>query len=260
MALKLTVDSLDGMDDAAKALYVQDGEKFKLDVDVPQPEDTSGLKNALQAERKIANALDKKVKNWEKLGKQPEEIQELIEAQELQARSQAEKRGEFDKILAQVNEKNIQALKAKDETIGQMRKRLESELVDAKAIAAIAAAKGKTKLLLPLVKNQLRVDENFNVVVLGADGETPKVDDKGNPVGITELVNEMRQSEDYGSAFEGAGHTGSGTRPTNGSGGSPMGRLTKAELQGKVGSAAWKQKNALIEQYGWKAYESLPEK
>ncbi len=260
MALKLTVDSLDGLDDAAKALYVQDGDKFKLDVDVPQPEDTSGLKNALQAERKIASALDKKVKGWEKLGKSPDEIQELIEAQEAQNRSQAEKRGEFDKILAQVNEKHATALKAKEETVAQMRKRLESELVDSKAIAAIAAAKGKTKLLLPLVKNQLRVDENFNVVVLGADGETPKVNDKGEPLTINDLVNEMRASEDFGAAFEGSGQSGSGTRPTNGSGGNPLGRLTKADLQGKVGTEAWKKKNALIQQHGWKAYEGLPEK
>jgi hypothetical protein len=256
--LNLTVDSLDGLDEATKSLYVQEGDKFKLDVD--GIEDTSGLKNALQAERKIANALDKKIKGYEKLGKTPEEIAELVEKQEQIDRSQAEKRGEFDKILAQVNEKNAQALKAKDETLAQMRKRLESELVDSKAIAAIAAAKGKTKLLLPLVKNQLRVDENFNVIVLNADGETPKVNDKGDPLTINDLVNEMRASEDYGAAFEGTGQSGSGTRPTNGSGGSPLGRLTKADLQGKVGSPEWKKKNALIAQHGWKAYENLPEK
>lgn len=261
MALKLTVDSLDGMDEAQKSLYVQQGDKFTLDVDgLPQPEDTSGLKSALQAERKSNRNLENKAKAYEKLGKTPEEIQELIDAQETQARSQAEKRGEFDKILAQVNEKNASALKAKDDEIAKMRKRVETELVDGKAIEAITAAKGKAKLLLPIVKNRLQVDENFNVVVYEPDGVTPKVDDTGKPVSIADLVSEMRASEDYGAAFEGSGQSGSGTRPTNGSGGNPFARLTKADLQGKVGSDSWKKKNALIQQHGWQAYANLPDK
>ena len=94
---------------------------------------------------------------------------------------------------------------------------------------------------------------------MNPDG-TSKVNDKGEPISISDLVAEMRASEDYGAAFEGSGQSGSGTRPTNGSVGNPLGRITKADLQGKVGSDAWKKKNALIQQHGWQAYANLPEK
>lgn len=256
MALKLTVDSTEGMDDALKALYVQDGDKFKLDVD--GIEDTSGLKTALQKERRAASELEKKTKAWERLGKTPDEIQELLEAQEKTARTEAEKRGEFDKILAQVNEKNAQALKAKDDAIVAMRKRIESELIDKNAIAAIAAAKGKPKLLLPHVQRHVRVDENFNVMVVDDKGD-PRVNGKGEPLGISDFIDEMRQSEDFGAAFEGSGQSGSGTPPTNGTGG-PKGRITKADLNSGTPAEQRKKRAAFVQQHGVAAYEQLPTK
>ena len=137
-ALKLTVDSLDGMDDNIKGLYVEKDGKFVLPVD--GIENTDGLKSALASERKRAADLEKQTKTWKTLGKTPEEIAELLEAQELRAQTDAERKGEWDKLRAQMNEKHQTELRTKDETIGQMRKRLEAELVDAKATAAIASA------------------------------------------------------------------------------------------------------------------------
>ena len=55
MALKLTVESLDGLDDSVKSLYKEDNGKFRLDLD--GYEDTTGLKaqrDALLNEKKEA--------------------------------------------------------------------------------------------------------------------------------------------------------------------------------------------------------------
>jgi len=49
MALELNLDTLDGLDEGVKALYVKKGEKFVLDVN--GIEDVSGLKSALEHER-----------------------------------------------------------------------------------------------------------------------------------------------------------------------------------------------------------------
>ncbi len=218
MALKLVVDSLEGVDEAHKALYTEDNGKFRLQVD--GVEDTSGLKTALSQANKEAAERRKQLETWKRFGKSPDEIEELIEAQKAAEEAKAEKAGEWDKLKAQMNEQHSVAIKAKDETIAQYRRRLEAELVDAKATAAIAAAKGVPDLLLPIVQRHVKVDENFNVTIVDAAG-TPRVDGKGEPLRIADLVSELRASEIYGRAFEGSGQSGGGMPPTGGNGANP---------------------------------------
>lgn len=87
--LKLTVDSLEAVDETYHDLYEPDGDRFKLKVE--GIEDTSGLKSALQKERKEREAREKQAKAWERLGKSPEEIEELLEAQARADEAKAEK-------------------------------------------------------------------------------------------------------------------------------------------------------------------------
>lgn len=256
MALKLMIDSLDGVDEALRPLYVEKDGKFALAVD--GVEDTSGLKNALAAERKRAADLEKQTKAWKTLGKTPEEIAELVDAAELKAQTDAERKGEWDKLRAQMNDKHAQDLKLKDETIGQMRKRLQAELVDAKAVSAIASAKGVPDLLLPHVQRFTKVDDDFNVVVVDAKGD-PRVNGKGDPLSIADLIEEMKANEIFGRAFEGSGQSGSGMRPNSGGGGNPAGRITWDDLQGSTPTQRAKRA-AFVDEHGHDAYLKLPRK
>lgn len=217
MALQLIVDSLEAIPEALKTEYTPKDGKFHLNVE--GVEDTAGLKTALQKERKTASDLQKLTNAWKSLGKTPEEIQELLEAQQQREQTEAERKGEWDKLKAQMNAGHADALKAKDETIGQMRKRLEAELIDAKAVAAIAAAKGVPELLLPHVQRHVKVDDEFNVMVVDAKGD-PRVNAKGEPLSIGDLVSEMRSNEIYGRAFEGSGNSGGGKQQNSNAGGS----------------------------------------
>jgi hypothetical protein len=45
MSLKFKLDSLDGLDEATKALYEKQGDKFVLKVEGLEDGDTAGLKN-----------------------------------------------------------------------------------------------------------------------------------------------------------------------------------------------------------------------
>ena len=74
MVLKVTVDSLDGLDDGIKSLYKEENGKFRLDLD--GYEDVSGLKaqrDALMDEKK--EALRK--------AKEAEEVAKLFEGSHL---------------------------------------------------------------------------------------------------------------------------------------------------------------------------------
>ena len=247
--LKYNVDSLEAVDEPLRALYEQDGDKFKLKVE--GVEDTSGLKNALSAERKRAAELEKQTKTWKTLGRTPEEIAELVQAAEQKAQTEAERKGEWDKLRSQMNEKHALDLKQKDETIGQMRKRLQAELVDAKAVAAISSADGVSELLLPHVQRFTKVDDDFNVVVVDAKGD-PRVNGKGEPLSIADLVVEMKANEIYGRAFKASGHSGSGTQPSNGSGGMPTDIKSRSDFKSSKERTDW------VTKHGPDAYLKLP--
>jgi hypothetical protein len=177
----------------------------------------------------------------------------LLEAQEAR-QTEAERKGEWDKLRTQMNDKHAQDLKGKDETIGAMKKRLETELIDKTAVSAIAAAKGSPDLLLPHVQRHVKVDDDFNVVVVNAKGE-PRVNGKGEPLSIADLIEEMKTNETFGRAFEGSGHSGSGMRPNNGGGGTPPGNVkSKADLKDRTTRAAF------VDAHGHDAYFALPDK
>lgn len=231
MALKLIVDTLDDVPEALRGEYVEKDGKFHLGVD--GLEDTGGLKTALQKERADRAAYEKQVKAWQGLGKTPDEIKELLAAQEKADEDKATRAGEWDKLKAQMNEKHDAALRAKDETITAMRARLNAELVDAKAVAAIAAAKGVPELLLPHVQRHVKVDDEFNVQVVDGKGD-PRVGAKGEPLTIADLVAEMKASEVFGRAFEGSGQSGSGTQPNSAGGAGGNGGVPKSWAEAKT--------------------------
>jgi len=246
--LKLIVDSLDAVDEPLRELYEEKDGKFALKVEGIEP--TDGLKSALQKERADRAAYEKQVKAWQGLGKTPDEIKELLAAQEQAELAKAEKAGEWEKLRAQMNEKHDAALKAKDETISAMRARLNAELVDAKAVSAIAAAKGVPELLLPHVQRHVKVDDEFNVHVVDAKGD-PRVNEKGEPLSIADLISEMKASEVFGRAFEGSGQSGSGKQPGNGAGGAGVTKKSDFKTE--------KDRAAFVEKHGFDAYKALPD-
>ena len=55
---------------------------------------------------------------------------------------------------------------------------------------------------------------------------TPRINAKGEPLTIKDVVAEMRASDTFGRAFEGSGASGGGTPPKTQSGGMPGGTFT----------------------------------
>lgn len=219
MPLPFTVDAIDTVPEAQRSLYKESNGKFVLDVD--GYEDPVGLKSALNKEREAAKTAAKQVQAWSALGKTPEEIQALVEAQAQAERDKLTKGGEWEKLKAQMADQQKAELGKKDERISALTKSLERRLVDADATAAIAAAKGVPALLLPHVRAQVKVIEDgggeFRAQVVDAQGN-PRVNGKGEFLSIADLVSEMRQDEIFGRAFEATGTAGSGAHG-GGSGG-----------------------------------------
>lgn len=226
MPLPFSVDKLDSLPEAQRALYKESNGKFVLDVD--GYEEPTGLKSALTAERTARATAERQARAWANLGKTPEEIQDMVEAQAQAERDRLTKGGEFDKLKQQIIDQHKTEMTKRDQREAVLTKSLERRLIDADATAAIAAAKGVPALLLPHVRASVKVIEengDFKVQVVDASG-TPRVNGKGESLSITDLVGEMRQSDVFGRAFEPSGTTGSGA--TGGGSGAGASKTIKA--------------------------------
>ena len=228
MALQFTVDKLDTLTEAVRPLYKQDGDKFRLDLD--GYEDPTGLKSALDKERTAARDAVAQAKAWKQLGKTPEEIQALVDAQAQAERDKLTKAGEWDKLKLQMTEQHQAELAKRDDSNKAMRGQLEKHLVDAAAATALAAAEGSPELLLPHVKSKVKVIEEsgeFAVRIVDAKGD-PRVNTKGEFLSMADLVGEMRQNPVYAPGFKAPNASGGGARPSAGGGGAKV--LTRKQF------------------------------
>ena len=231
MALKAILASLDGIDDAVKAFYVEKDGKFILDVETVEGfalEDVSGLKTALGKERTARENAERLTAAFKDIdpAKAKEALAKVEEWGNLDPSKEADKiaNSKFEAAKAQLLEKHTGELTSRDDRIGHLTKTMESLLIDQAATAALAEAKGSVDLLLPHVRAHTRVKEvdgKFVVEVVDKDGNAKIADSKGTPMDIKGLVAEMRQSDTFGRAFEGNGQSGTGKQPGNGGGGMP---------------------------------------
>lgn len=225
MALKLVVDQIDDVEETMRPLYEEKDGKFHLIVE--GIEDTSQIKRNLEAARRSEKAMKHQVEKWEKLGLTEEEILALKEKAEKDVENKAVEKGEWDKLKTQMNEKHAADIKkwellteAEKENNKKLKGKIERYLVDAKATAAITAAEGEPELLLAIVKRHIKVDEDENgeytTSIVNDKGEA-RVNGKGEPLTIDELLAEMKSSEKLGRAFKASGNSGAGSAPGGGS-------------------------------------------
>lgn len=114
MPLKLIVDSLDGIDDASKALYVQKDGKYHLDVDgLP---DTSTLEKTLKtvrAERENFERELKDIRNKFSGIKDPDQVRKLLEQIESDEEAALIASGKVSEVVQKRTEKHMAAMQAK---------------------------------------------------------------------------------------------------------------------------------------------------
>lgn len=201
MALKLTVESLDGLDDSVKSLYKEDNGKFRLDLD--GYEDTTGLKaqrDALLNEKKEAQRKTK----------------EAEEAAKTLAEESARKNGDVaalekswqEKLAAtESNYKNLNESLTKQIhglTVGQTATKLAAEL----------AISGSADVLLPHIQSRLTVE------IKDGAPSVRVLDLQGKPTALTveELKQEFISNKAFAPLIAASKATGGGASGTNNSG------------------------------------------
>lgn len=234
MPLKLVLDKIEDAPEALRSEYTEKDGKFHLNVD--GIEDTSGLKKALDTERKTARELAKKVKRWEDLGKTDEEIEQLLKNQEEMERKKAEADGDHAKILKQHQDKWEKDRAKLEAELNAARLSERGAIIGTSVMTALTKA-GATEEGMDLLPDRLASRVAFEtkdgarvIRIMQADGETPLAGSgKDGAATFDDLVKEAVGK--WPSLFKGSGRTGSGTPPNNGAGGTGKKTLSRAEFE-----------------------------
>jgi hypothetical protein len=236
------VDNIDIVPEQFRSLYAtKDGEEGASmhDAVVKRMNDLGGLSTSLQSERKAKLALEKAVKRWETLGATPDEValrirswEEFGETPDAVKQTLAEKdrllheKGDIGKQIEQMraahsNEINKlkdgqkKELETSQGETRKYRKAMEQEKIDAALLTEITKQRGIAKLILPIAQHHVRVVEDngrFDTRVIDRDGDV-RVNGKGEPMSVSDLISEMKNDHEIAYAFESEGRSGSGAQP-----------------------------------------------
>lgn len=253
MPLKLIVEALDEVPEAFRGEYEADGEKFKLKVE--GGEDVTGLKSALDKERKDRKELAKKIKAWEALGKTAEEISEMLTAADDDAATKNNNKGDTDALLKQHQgkwEKERADLLKRAEVAESSERRAVVSTQLLSALGKLGATEEGLDLLPERLSGRIKYtieDDERVIQIVQADGKTPLAGaSKDGTATFEDLAKEAMAK--WPSLFKASGTSGSGTRPNQGAGGSG-GQLKRSAMGAK-------EKSEYIEKHGQTAYLKLP--
>ncbi|SIR84124.1 hypothetical protein SAMN05216509_5338 [Pseudomonas sp. B10] len=226
--LKFQLDTLEGVDEAVRALYTEKDGKFVLGIEgLPQQEDVSGLK------AKVDELLGEK-KAAEKKAREAEEAARL-EREEL-----ARKSGNVEELERSWTEKFTRREAELTGTLEQERATLSGQIRDltvgrtATDIASALAVQGSAKALLPHIERRLSVEQREGmpvVVVLDAQG-------KLSAATLDELKAEIANDAAFAPLIAGSKASGGGAGGAGGGGGAPKGKIggTKEERTAAIAS------------------------
>jgi hypothetical protein len=236
MPLSPKYSSADDVPETLRDFYAQQegSDDFILQVEATGGfalEDVAGLKSTLGKLKDRVAKSDDALKGYTALDKSSSELQGLLselatlqESQGSESDAVAAVRLEMDNLKRSAKSELEKAIAPITELSNTRLDQLKSLLIDAKLREAIIAEGGSPKLLMPVLKNEVRArtDDSGNVIVEIIDAEgTPRVTGADlNPMGFDDLVRERKQDDELAVAFSANGHSGGGTKAdttTNGS-------------------------------------------
>lgn len=228
MTLKFQLDTLEGVDDSVKALYVEKDGKFVLGIEgLPQSEDVSGLKS------KVEELLSEK-KAAEKARREAED------AARTEREETARKSGNVEELEKSWSEKYNRREAELNGMLEQERGSLSGQIRDltvgrtATDIASALAIPGSAEALLPHIERRLSVEQRDGkpvVVVLDKQG-------KLSASTLDELKAEFANNTAFAPLIAGSKASGGGASGAGNGGGAAKGNIggTKTERTAAIAS------------------------
>lgn len=254
-----TVKALDEVPNEYRGLYEEKDGAIALISGLRKfHDDRKALNDTLAKERTRSKNAERDLQAWKALAENPDALKAKLDEEKsaltkerddlkklIDDKGDATK--QFEKWKAETEANARKAIDAAEGKVKGMSSTLERHLIESAAKSAIAEKRGNVKLLLPHVKGQCRViEENGDFIVRVVDGEGDALSDgKGGFLDIAGLVEQMRKSDDYSSAFEAEERGGSGAPPANG-GRSGAKHYSLADWHAKTSAAKPEERKQLL--------------
>lgn len=253
MPLSLIVDAIDSVPEAFRGEYTEKDGKFHLNVEgLP---DVGAMESKTRTAQQEAINERKKRQAWEKIGKTPEEIAELLAARDEDERKKAEAAGDHQKILKQHQDQWAKDRATLDAELNAARTSERAAIVGERLLSALTRAgvtEEGTELLPDRLANRIKfetVDGKRVLKIMATDGETPMAGSGSDgSATLDDLAKEATTK--YPSLFKGSGAGGGGKPSDKGTGGAGIAK--KSDFKTEKERAAWVEKN------GFDAYRNLP--
>jgi hypothetical protein len=244
MALALTVEKLDGLDPAVAGLYIEKEGVFHLDV--TGLEDTSGLKSALEAERKARKDFEKKYGALKDLD--PEEYARLKKEAADRETKKLTEAGEFDKLREKWQKDQDALVEGYKKQLAEKDSLLSRHVKDSQ----VRNAALKAGVIPEDIEDVMTITARY--FKLADDGALQVLDDRGEvtPKTVDEFFTKDFK-ERKPKFYAATGNSGGGAAGGGGGGGTGVIR-TRADFK------STKDKTDYIEKHGREAFQKLPAK
>jgi hypothetical protein len=149
----------------------------------------------------------------------PEEIQADLDLAAKTKTDKARAEGDFEALKKQLLEQHTNEITKVSTRTKKVEGKLYDVLAKREVEAAITAAGGNPKVLLPHVLPFIKVteqDDDFTAQVVDAKGNPRIADGQATPMTIAQLVDQFKADEVFGIAFAASGAAGSGARNNGG--------------------------------------------
>jgi hypothetical protein len=159
---------------------------------------------------------DEKTEVTGKLSGLQTQLDEYAAADATRANKAATKKGDWDKLEASLKDKQAAELEVREGRITALTASLRSEMLEKRAVEAIAAAGGSAKVLKPHVLNALSIHEDdgqFHAVVVDSKGAprlTADAKTATDYMTVAEYVDTLKDDPDFSGVFSGTGAGGGG--------------------------------------------------
>lgn len=223
--LPIEVEALDKVPGEFRHLYEQLDGKYKIaEPHLPVANAVNGLNKSLRSAREDAKRnkpID--LSPLADFGATPAEIRANVQTKLQELQDTIAKTPDQKVALDNLRNDMLKAFDGEKKPLMQKteayRNQLYTLLVDNQATSAIAELKGVPKLLLPFVKQNVKVvEENgeFNVCVVDVQGERRYSGVNGSPMTIKDLVAEMKTQTEFARLFDSEAPQGGGKVPGSG--------------------------------------------
>lgn len=224
MPIPWKITSLDEVDEAFRGEYVQRDGFYYADMVLPDGfgiEDVSGLKRSLGASRREYQEATAKLKAYSGIEDPAKALEAMSKLEEMQNFDPDEVVAEKIKAREeQLIQKHTAQIELRDKRSDSLLNQLKKELIENAAMKALAENGGAeyAHMTMPYIRDRVQLreaDDKFIVEVLDDNGNPAIADSAGNPMGIPQLVAEMKAQPDrWGPAFNGTGNSGTNKENT----------------------------------------------